>query len=1376
MDLMTGAMGILPSKLLELLKEEYKLQKGVRAEVKSLSRELESIHAALRKVVAVPWDQLDEQVKVWAREVREASYDLEDVLDTFLVRIEGREPADPSRLKRAMKKMGDLFSKVKARHDIADAIEDIKKQLQEVAERRARYKVDDLVARPATAASVDPRISALYTKASVLVGIDERRDALIEMLSVGEDDRSDKEMKIISIVGFGGLGKTTLAKAVYDKVQPQFDCSAFVPVGRNPDPRKVLRDILIDLIDNKTANTIIDHDKKKYTGVDLMELDERQLINKLREFLEVKRYFIVVDDIWETSIWGMINNAFVDSNCGGRIIATTRNSQVSMEIGEEVYRLEELSDTNSKKLFYTKIFGGEEKRPYSDELDEVSGKIIQKCGGVPLAIITIASVLATKPIKDWSMVYNSIGFGHSDNTQVKDTMKILSFSYYDLPCYLRTCLLYLSVFPEDHTIGKSGLILRWIAEGLVHEEKGKDIFEVGDSYFNELINRSLVIPIEEKGSGLLFGCRVHDMVLHLIRDLSSEENFVVVLDSEQLSLAQGNARRLALQLLNFETFKKLVNLSVEHSPQKVNYKAMPQVRSFNALLCVPNIIPPVCSFQVLRVLVLEYCFGMEDYPLEHIAKLLHLRYFGLSHTPTRKLPKEIGRLRFLQTLLLDDTGIKELPASVRLLTQLICLRVDEKTRVPDWIGELTSLVELEMCHGADNKCSTRWFVKELGNLTNLRVLKTGINLQHEEQGRDLLESLRNLHKIHAIAISFPEAFLQMDVVMEPSFALSSSLSVLILLNMKFSRLPAWINAQDLPNLCQLKVVVSDVEEQDLGILGMFRELRELGLLIIRVRRLKLTVCGRGGFENLRFFDVTVPLQFVQGAMPRLEYINFSIPVIELNDANIGLDFGLENLSSLQSVKASIDCVDACPTEVEEAEAALRHAVDIHPNHPTLEARRIYEEKMGPVDADSRMTSRRNYKILQAYNAYALTPEMIEELEEHEKAAMDNQTNQSVLGTSTQDYLISNKGDKVPISELQGKYVGLYFVVNGYGPVDEFTAVLAKIYEKLKEVGEQFEVVAVSLDKDESSFNESFAKMPWLAIPQGDKMCEKLVRYFFELNVLPTLVLIGPDGKILNNNVADIIQEHGLEAWEGFPFSAEKLEILAEKAKAKAAAQTLESLLVSGDLNYVIGKDGAKVPVSELVGKTVLLYFSAKWCGPCRAFLPTLVKEYNKIKEKNSEFAIIFISSDRDQSSFDEFFSDMPWLALPLEDERKEFLKKNFKVRGIPSLVAIGPTGQTVSKDAKGQLVIYGADAFPFTEERLEELQKKLDKIAKRWPGKLKHELHKEHELVLMRHGTYGCDGCKEIGNTWSYRCDECDFDLHPKCALFQLILNLNINS
>ncbi|WVZ57237.1 hypothetical protein U9M48_007646 [Paspalum notatum var. saurae] len=396
-------------------------------------------------------------------------------------------------------------------------------------------------------------------------------------------------------------------------------------------------------------------------------------------------------------------------------------------------------------------------------------------------------------------------------------------------------------------------------------------------------------------------------------------------------------------------------------------------------------------------------------------------------------------------------------------------------------------------------------------------------------------------------------------------------------------------------------------------------------------------------------------------------------------------------------------------------------------------------------------------------ASPFTTERINELKEQEKAAKDNQTVHSILGTPTRDYLISSKGDKVPISELEGKYVALCFIMR---PINEFTAELAEMYKKLKEMGEKFEVVAVYFNNDESVFKENFEGMPWLAIPHGDKMCDKLVRYF-ELRALPTLVLIGPDGRTLNSNISDVIEEHGSEAWEGFPFSAEKMDVLISKSKARAALQTLESLLVTGDLDYVVGKSGAKVPVSGLVGKTVILYFSAKWCAPCRAFLPTLVKEYTKIKEKNSGFEIVFVSLDKDQASYDEYFSDMPWLALPLGDARKQSLTKKFKIRDIPSLIAIGPSGLTLTMDAKSKLLLHGADAFPFTEETLAKLEEKLDEQAKAWPEKVKHELHERHELVLTRRDavTYTCDGCEGLGSSWSYRCHRCDFDLHPSCAL-----------
>ena len=187
-------------------------------------------------------------------------------------------------------------------------------------------------------------------------------------------------------------------------------------------------------------------------------------------------------------------------------------------------------------------------------------------------------------------------------------------------------------------------------------------------------------------------------------------------------------------------------------------------------------------------------------------------------------------------------------------------------------------------------------------------------------------------------------------------------------------------------------------------------------------------------------------------------------------------------------------------------------------------------------------------------------------------------------------------------------------------------------------------------------------------------------------------------------------------------------------------------------------------MSDLVGKNILLYFSAQWCSPCRAFVPKLTDAYHKIKAKDSGFEVIFISSDKDQTSFDDFFSEMPWLALPFGDERKESLSKMFKVQGIPKVVAIGPTGRTITTQARDLVADHGADAYPFTDERLQEIEAQYE-MAKGWPDKLSHALHEEHELALTQHQIYKCDGCDEEGHVWAFSCEECDFDLHPKCAL-----------
>ncbi|KAJ4711095.1 Thioredoxin, nucleoredoxin [Melia azedarach] len=416
-----------------------------------------------------------------------------------------------------------------------------------------------------------------------------------------------------------------------------------------------------------------------------------------------------------------------------------------------------------------------------------------------------------------------------------------------------------------------------------------------------------------------------------------------------------------------------------------------------------------------------------------------------------------------------------------------------------------------------------------------------------------------------------------------------------------------------------------------------------------------------------------------------------------------------------------------------------------------------------LDENGKVLTDGGVEIVREYGVegYPFTTERIGEMKEQEERAKREQSLRSVLASQSRDYVVSSDGKKVHVSELERKTVGLYFSMSSYKSSADFTPKLVEVYEKLKEKGESFEIVLISLDDEEELFKQSLGSMPWLALPFKDKSCEKLARYF-DLTTLPTLVIIGPDGKTLSSNVAEAIEEHGVQA---FPFTPEKFAELNEIEKAREAAQTLESVLVSGDPDFVIGKEGRKIPVSDLVGKTVLLYFSAHWCPPCRAFLPKLKEAYQKIKARNESLEVVFISSDRDEPSFKEFFSGMPWLALPFGDARKASLSRKFKVFGIPMLVAIGPTGRTITKEARDMIAVHGADAYPFTEERMKEIEGQYDEMAKGWPEKLRHALHEEHELVLTRCRIYSCDKCDEEGSVWTFSCDECDFCLHPKCAL-----------
>ena len=646
------------------------------------------------------------------------------------------------------------------------------------------------------------------------------------------------------------------------------------------------------------------------------------------------RYLIVVDDLWETSTWKMIKCAFVNNNYGSRVITTSRLFEVTKEVSEEfidVYIMKPLSEDNSRKLFYNRIFGVECKGATDNQLVDSTEMILKKCGGVPLSIITIASLLVHKPVENWSKVYNSIGFGPSDqNEVVQNTRKILSFSYYDLPAHLKTCMLYLSIYPEDHLIEKDSLIWKWVAEGFIHEEQGKRLFEVGERYFIELINRSMIQPTETYGN--MDGCRIHDMVLDLIRILATEDNFVKILDrvpEENVSSSYRSvvARRIALH--------KWGNQDENNSLAA----DMTRLRSFNAIKCPISMMPSLLSFQVLRVLALENCHVKGGLHLKHVGKLHQLRYLGLRGTNVTELPREIRDLVHLQTLDVRYMGLnlKALPMTVGELSKLMCLHVHGGTRLSAGVGNLKSLQELWLGRGSIDRYEN--FAIEVGKLTELRILTFCVDKEIDEvTGKSMVESLCALRRIQSLDIYFvsPKNMSAWEhwIHWNPP----RQLRLFSMFRICLPRLPAWVNSMRIPHLFRLELAVSAMDAPSLDMVAKLPSLLFLKLFIYQ--RSPWVVAGGGLFPNLRFFCTNVVPTFLLGAMPMLTKLQFWLPASK--EGVIAGDIGLGDLPMLNIVEVFLACQDVMTEQMEDAEAAWRCVVHAHPNRPAIRLHRFGE--------------------------------------------------------------------------------------------------------------------------------------------------------------------------------------------------------------------------------------------------------------------------------------------------------------------------------------------------------------------------------------------------------------------------------------------------
>jgi hypothetical protein len=434
---------------------------------------------------------------------------------------------------------------------------------------------------------------------------------------------------------------------------------------------------------------------------------------------------------------------------------------------------------------------------------------LKKCRGLPLAINAISSLLATtrETKEEWDRVRHSIRSSKAKSDIIETMNYILSLSYFDLPHHLRSCLLYLALFPEDMLIKRQRLVWRWISEGFIHGESGQDLMELGEEYFHELVNRSLIQPEIIGYDGKVWSCRVHDTILDFLIDKSSQENFSTV--REKQCKPGGIVRRLSLMGTDDEEIVEQLDLS--------------QARSIGAFGGIRRF-PALAKSKSLRVLDLKDCRNLGNHHIKDIERLYQLRYLDISRTEITELPRQIGELLYLETLV-TSSRLRELPESTSRLRRLTRLFVHPNCKLPDGLGNLVNLQELDRIDALQLK-----HVEELGKLTNLRTL--GINLRSGgiegdklvQSKEKLVSSLCKLEECGLRSLNISYDLEEKDK--EESFlpALGCIREVYVCGKDVF-RISRWLAS--LPNLHRLCFTESKIEQQDIEMIGLMPNLLEL---------------------------------------------------------------------------------------------------------------------------------------------------------------------------------------------------------------------------------------------------------------------------------------------------------------------------------------------------------------------------------------------------------------------------------------------------------------------------------------------------------------------------------------------------------------------
>ncbi|RWR84800.1 Disease resistance protein [Cinnamomum micranthum f. kanehirae] len=745
-----GVVSVLLKKLCELIKIEAHLLARVKPDVKLLLEKLEWISLSLEE--ADNKCLKDKEIKLWVAQVRAAAFEAEDIIDQFV--YEGKK----NRIDRWIRL-----------HNIGKKIQEINSSLDKISDNRSKLGIGNVQDKGEPSVPImrkekrSPRVEETN-----IVGIEDEVEKISKMMLIGGGARAS----VVSILGMGGLGKTTLATKLFNdkRIRRHFECYAWIYVSQE----FMVRDLLYDLI--KCIKTLSSDDIVK-----LKSMKEEELREELLDCLKGRHYFIVIDDIWSREAWDGIKASFPSENNGSRIMLTTRKKDVALRADpqSQPYELRLLTDEECWELLCKKALLGAVSEGNLEELEEAGRDIAKRCCGLPLAVVVIGGLLSRKEksVYEWNKVRKSIEWHLKEGED--QILGILALSYNDLPYYLKMCFLYFAAFPEDSSIDATELFRLWVAEGFVQERGDETLEEVAEDYLLELIHRSLIQVTKRHFTGRVKKCRIHDLLRELAIKKAKEDLFLDVNSVKGHSASPTTARRLAI---THHAICKHISVScLNEQLRSLFFSAQHQEKFKRAMFKSLS----SGGFKFLRVMQIAN-MHISMLP-DGIGSLIFLRYLSITFKKQIKmlprtfkkqiemLPSTLYKLHNMQSLVIRTAfscttipihdGICEMTQLRHLdiydgsfspeakhmrLNQLTNLQTLSFMKVDDWIGgdfdELTSLRSLGL-YGNLEEYQTA-LSNFLGKQENLESLRLSVDSTHWIPTQITSSHLHHLEKLH----------------------------------------------------------------------------------------------------------------------------------------------------------------------------------------------------------------------------------------------------------------------------------------------------------------------------------------------------------------------------------------------------------------------------------------------------------------------------------------------------------------------------------------------------------------------------------------------------------------------------------------------------